>query len=101
MKKKKKSELVKLNANTKLLLEMEADLERMKTDFYSRAPAQGFHEERAAYSGVVDLSGGRDVVQMLKLKRARLRLRRQVVQRPQQKQLTVKRYWLMQQTKFM
>jgi len=44
--KKKKSELVeKLNANTKLLLEMKADLERMKTDFYNRAPAQGFHEE--------------------------------------------------------
>jgi len=60
-KKKKKSELVeKLNANTKLLQEMKADLERMKTDFYSRAPAQGYHEDLATSSGVVDLSGGRD-----------------------------------------
>jgi len=32
----------------------------MKTDFYSRAPAQGYHEDLATSSGVVDLSGGRD-----------------------------------------
>jgi len=61
LKKKKKSELVeKLNANSKLLLEMKADLERMKTNFYNKAPAQRFHEEQTGCSGVVDLSGGRD-----------------------------------------
>ena len=61
VKKKKKSELVeKLNANSKLLLEMKADLERMKRDFYSSAVAQGFHEEQPGCSGVVDLSGGKD-----------------------------------------
>ncbi|QCD82375.1 hypothetical protein DEO72_LG2g2711 [Vigna unguiculata] len=45
VKNKKKSELVeKLNANSKLLLEMKTYLERMKRDFYSRAATKGFHE---------------------------------------------------------
>ncbi|QCD94337.1 hypothetical protein DEO72_LG5g2420 [Vigna unguiculata] len=71
-KKKKKSELVeKLNANTKLLLEMKADLERIKTNFYSRAPAQGFHEEQAGCSGAVDLSGGRDTAPVVEAEEGR------------------------------
>jgi len=61
VKKKKKSELLeKLNANSKLLLEMKEDLERMKRDFYNRAAAQGFHEEQPTSSDAIELSGGRD-----------------------------------------
>ncbi|QCD83113.1 hypothetical protein DEO72_LG2g3456 [Vigna unguiculata] len=60
-KKKKKSELLeKLNANSKFLVEMKEDLERMKRYFYSRAATQGFDEEHPAGSDAVGVSGGRD-----------------------------------------
>jgi len=60
-KKKKKSELVeKLNANSKLLVEIKVDLERMERDFNIKVATQGFHEEQPGSSNAIDLSGGKD-----------------------------------------